>query len=80
MTTLDISLPDSMLAYIDQMVAQGGYRSASEFICQLVREDQKRDAQKRLEDLLEEGIDSGERLEGSAEYWAKKRAELSDDS
>ena len=40
MTTLNISLPEPMRAYVDQQVAQGGYSTASEYIRQLVREDQ----------------------------------------
>ena len=36
MTTLNISLPDSMRTFIDQKVAQGGYSIASEYIRQLV--------------------------------------------
>ncbi len=73
MTTLNISLPDSMRAYIDQKVSEGGYSTASEYIRQLVREDQKEAAQERLELLLMEGIESGERIEGSHEYWDKLR-------
>ena len=76
MTTMNISLPDSMRAFIEQKVAQGGYSTVSEYIRQLVREDQKRAAQERLEALLMEGIESGERIEGGAEYWAQKRAKL----
>ena len=76
MTTMNISLPDSMRAFIEQKVARGGYSTASEYIRQLVREDQKRATQERLETLLLEGIESGERIEGNAEYWAQKRAKL----
>ena len=49
MATLNISLPEPMRAYVDQQVAQGGYSTASEYIRQLVREDQKRAAKQRLE-------------------------------
>ena len=76
MTTLNISLPEPMRAYVDKQVAEGGYSTASEYIRQLVRDDQTRAAQERLEKLLMEGIESGERIEGSAEYWAQKRAKL----
>jgi antitoxin ParD1/3/4 len=76
MTTLNISLPDSMRTFIDQKVAQGGYSTASEYIRQLVREDQKHASQERLEELLIEGIESEERIEGTPEYWAEKRAQL----
>jgi antitoxin ParD1/3/4 len=30
MTTLNISLPDSMRAFIEEQIAQGGYSTASE--------------------------------------------------
>ena len=76
MTTLSISLPNAMRALIDQQVAEAGYSTASEYIRQLVRKDQKRAAQQRLETLLMEGLDSGKRIEGGDEYWVQKRAKL----
>jgi antitoxin ParD1/3/4 len=76
MTTLNISLPDSMRAFIEQKVAQGSYSTASEYIRQLVREDQHRAAKERLELLLMEGLESGQMVEVSEEFWAKKKAEL----
>ena len=73
MTTLNISLPDSMRAYIDQKVSEGGYSTASEYIRQLVREDQKEAAQERLELLLMEGIESGPSREMTDEDWEQLR-------
>ena len=69
MTTLNISLPDSMRAFIEQKVAQGGYSTASEYVRQLVRDDQKRAAQERLETLLMEGLESGTPHEMTAADW-----------
>jgi antitoxin ParD1/3/4 len=76
MTTLNISLPDSMRTFIEEKVAQGGYSTASEYIRQLVRDDQKRGAQERLEALLMEGLESGPSIEVTDEYWANKKAAL----
>ena len=76
MTTMNISLPEPMRAYVEQQVAQGGYSTASEYIRQLVREDQKRAAKQRLESLLMEGIESGPSVEITDEYWAEKKAKL----
>ena len=76
MTTLNISLPEPMRDYVDQQVAQGGYSTASEYIRQLVREDQKRAAKERLEALLMEGIESGPSIEITDQYWAEKKAKL----
>ena len=73
MTTMNISLPDSMRAYIEQKVAQGGYSTASEYIRQLVRDDQTRATQQRLEALLMEGIESGPSHEMTAEDWEELR-------
>ena len=69
MTTLNISLPEPMRAYVEQQVAQGGYSTASEYIRQLVREDQKRAAKQRLESLLMEGIESGPSREMTVADW-----------
>jgi antitoxin ParD1/3/4 len=76
MTTMNISLPEPMRAYVEQQVAQGGFSTASEYIRQLVREDQKRAAKERLESLLMEGIESGPAVEITDEYWAEKKAKL----
>jgi antitoxin ParD1/3/4 len=73
MTTMNISLPDAMRTFIEQKIAQGGYSTASEYIRQLVREDQKRAAQERLETLLMEGIESGPSREMTADDWEELR-------
>jgi antitoxin ParD1/3/4 len=69
MTTLNISLPDSMRAFIEQKVADGNFSTASEYIRQLVRDDQKRAAQEQLENLLMEGLKSGPGIEMTADHW-----------
>lgn len=76
MSTLNISLPQSMRAFVDERVASGGYSTASEYIRELVREDQKRRAAERLDALLLEGLDSGKPVEVTDEWWARKKAEL----
>ena len=76
MSTLNISLPESMRAYIEEKVAEGGYSTASEYIRELVRADQKRAAQDKLEALLLEGLDSGEAIELHEQWWQRKKADL----
>lgn len=44
MTTLNVSLPDAMKAFIESQVQTGQYASASDYIRALVREAQKRQA------------------------------------
>ena len=59
MKTMNVSLPDSMRDYIEQQVKADGYGSVSEYIRDLIRQDQKRQAKDHLEALLMEGLDFG---------------------
>ncbi len=56
---MNISLPDAMRDYVDEQVAAGSYGSTSEYFRELVRQDQKRKANERLEAMLLEGLSSG---------------------
>ena len=76
MTTLNISLPDSMRAFIDEQTKTGAYSTASEYLRALVREDQKRRAQEHLEALLLEGLESGEREKLTPEDWEQVRQQV----
>jgi antitoxin ParD1/3/4 len=58
-TSLNISLPDPMKKFIETEVKHGGYSTPSEYVRALVRAEQKRKAEDRLEALLLEGIESG---------------------
>lgn len=69
MKSMNISLPDSMRTYVEEQVANGGYSTASEYFRELVRQDQQRKAQERLEVLLLEGLDSGTATEITAQDW-----------
>ncbi len=74
--TMNISLPESMKKYVDQQVETGGYGSVSEYVRELVRRDQKERAQSKLEALLLEGIESGEPIPVTPEYWKKLRRDI----
>ena len=41
METMNISLPDPMKQYVEERVSAGAYSSASEYVRELVRADQK---------------------------------------
>ena len=76
MTTVNISVPDSMKTFIDEQVAKGGYSTTSEYIRQLLRQEAERVAQARLKTLLLEGLDSGEPIEINDDWWQQKRIQL----
>lgn len=76
MAVVNISLPDQMKEYIEERLREGHFSSTSEYFRDLVREDQKRQAQQRLEAMLLEGLDSGEPIELTDEYVRQWRAEI----
>jgi antitoxin ParD1/3/4 len=76
MASLNISLPQSLKDYVEDQVKDSGYSTPSEYIRELLRLDQKRRAEQKLEALLLEGINSGEPIEITAEYWENKRQQL----
>jgi antitoxin ParD1/3/4 len=56
MTTMNVSLPDDLKAFVDDRVAQEGYGSVSEYFRDLIREAQRREARLELEAKLAEGL------------------------
>ena len=68
-TTMSISLPKALKDYIQKRVAEGDFSNASDYVRQLLREERKSRAEKRLEILLLEGLDSGEPQEATDDYW-----------
>ncbi|HRJ89753.1 MAG TPA: type II toxin-antitoxin system ParD family antitoxin [Pyrinomonadaceae bacterium] len=59
-TTMNISLPDSMRVFVEETLTENGYGSASEYVRDLIRADQKRRNEKRLETLLLERLQAGD--------------------
>jgi len=76
MTSLNISLPESLREWIDAVVANGGYGNASEYLRELIREDRKRRDEERLEHLLLEGLESGAPVEVTPEFWKQLRKDV----
>ena len=79
MTTMNISLPEEMKAFIEAQMAQEGYASASEYLRTLVREAQKRQAQRELAAKLLEGLQSPA-SEMTDEDWAALRRRIVEQS
>jgi antitoxin ParD1/3/4 len=63
MQTMNISLPDPMKQYVEEQVSAGAYSSASEYVRELVRADQKRHAKEQLEQILLSSINSGDPID-----------------
>jgi antitoxin ParD1/3/4 len=67
MQTMNISLPDPMKQYVEEQVSAGAYSSASEYVRELVRADQKRHAKEQLERILMSAINSGDPIDFTPE-------------
>jgi antitoxin ParD1/3/4 len=68
MTTVTISLPESLKEFVDAQVANKGYGTVSEYFRNLLREAQQKEADARLEALLLEGLAS-ESIPLNDEFW-----------
>jgi antitoxin ParD1/3/4 len=75
MQTMNISLPDQMKDFVDGQVGTGRYSSVSEYVRDLIRDDEKRKTQEKLELLLMEGIESGPATELTRADWDEIRRE-----
>lgn len=71
-TTMNISLPESLKTFVDERLEN--YSSASEYVRELIRADQKRVEQEKLESVLLERLKSDPEIEFDMD---DVRAELS---
>lgn len=69
MTSMNVSLPEELKQYAEEQ-AKHGYSTPSEYVRELIREDQKRRAKDKLNALLLEGLDSGNGLPMDAKFWS----------
>ena len=69
--------PESMKSFVQRRVTEGGDCCVSESVRDLIRADQERQAEDRIDALLVEGLHSGDPIEVTPEYWEAKRQKLS---
>jgi antitoxin ParD1/3/4 len=77
MTTMNVSLPTSLRAFVEDLVKAEGYSSASEYVRELIR-GARRSLRKRdqIEHLLLEGLASGEPAPFEEDYFDKLRQRI----
>ena len=71
MTTMNISLPDSLKSFVDAQVSDGDYTSSSEYVGDLLRKEQDRVRLRGL--ILEGGASPLNEKPLDAEYFEKFR-------
>ena len=74
MQTMNVSLPETLKDFVDQQIAAGRYSTASEYVRELIRNDEKQKAEEQLSTLLREGLQSKE-TELTRDDWKAIRAE-----
>jgi antitoxin ParD1/3/4 len=74
MSTMNISLPDTLKAFIDQQLSQRGYRTSSEYVRELIRKEQER---QQLRVLLLAGDASAPTSPVDAAYFENLRDRVS---
>jgi antitoxin ParD1/3/4 len=70
MSTMNISLPDSLKAFVDEQVSQRGYGTSSEYVRELIRRDQDR---LQLRNLLLAGASSARTAPMNESYFEGMR-------
>lgn len=70
MSTMNVSLPDSMREFVERQVREGSFSTSSEYIRALIRRDEARTT---VRELLRQGIESPDIGAGDAAYFARKR-------
>ena len=68
MTSMNVSLPEELKEFAEAQTKHG-YSTPSEYVRELIREDQKRKAKEKLNVLLLEGLNSGKPIPVDAKFW-----------
>ena len=66
MSTINISLPDSLKSFVDEQVSQRGHGTSSEYVREMIRKDQDR---LQLRTLLLAGAASAPAAAADASYF-----------
>jgi antitoxin ParD1/3/4 len=70
MSTMNISLPDSLKSFVDEQVAQRGFGTSSEYVRELIRKDADHSY---LRDVLLKGAQSAPTAPVDARYFTTLR-------
>ena len=70
MSTMNISLPDSLKSFVDKQVSERGYGTSSEYVRELIRRDRDRE---QLRGLLMEGASSPPTEQVGGDYFDSLR-------
>jgi antitoxin ParD1/3/4 len=69
MSTMSLTLPDSLKAFVESQVARKGYESPNHYLEALIREDQERAENDGIEGQLLEALQGAPATPVTAETW-----------
>ncbi|CDF86439.1 type II toxin-antitoxin system ParD family antitoxin [Pseudomonas sp. QL9] len=75
MSTMNISLPETLKVFVDEQVNQRGFGTSSEYVRELIRKDQDR---QRLRNLLLAGAESAPTQPADEGYFESLRKRVTD--
>jgi antitoxin ParD1/3/4 len=75
-TTMNVSLPAALREALEKKLQRKAYGTASEYIRDLIRRDLQWEAIVQVDELLLEGLHSGEPIPITPEWWEQRKAAL----
>jgi antitoxin ParD1/3/4 len=76
MNTMNIAIPEQLKSFVQRQVERRGYSSVSEYVRDLIRGDQERQAIAALEVDILKGLESGPSTPMTQEDWQAIRHEV----
>jgi antitoxin ParD1/3/4 len=73
--TMNISLPLTLKQWVAEQVNRRGFGTASEYVRQVLREEQERQVRRRIDAALIEGVESGPSTPMTRKDWDDIRQE-----
>jgi antitoxin ParD1/3/4 len=75
MTRITVELPDELAIQIQSQIAQGEFSNLGEYVVYLLQQEQSQLRSTELEKMFLAGLDSGEVIEITDQWWEQKRRE-----
>ena len=75
MTQITVELPDELAIQIQSQIAQREFSNLGEYVVYLLQQEQSQLRSTELEKMLLAGLDSGELIEITDQWWEQKRRE-----
>jgi antitoxin ParD1/3/4 len=75
MTQITVELPDELAIQIQSQIAEGEFSNLGEYVVYLLQQEQSQLRSTELEKMFLAGLDSGELIEMTDQWWEQKRRE-----